>query len=110
MPTTLEKLSALQNYRTRYEIVAECGNKRLLIGYSPRVSRCGLLAAMQNVGPAIIQHLAIGDGDTISWHTKPRIHCLTSGWLIGFTGRTQRDAILAGELPFIGANAMETEC
>ena|ERR1044072_9784657 len=95
------RLIGIKNYHTRYEIVAERDSDRLLIGYTPRKSRHGLLAAMQHVGQAIIERLNVGENDEITWQTKPYIHAITSGWRIGFSGRTERDAILSGELPFV---------
>lgn len=87
---------------TRYEITATHPDGRaFLVGYTPRLSRPGLLAAMQNVGNAIVEKLAIGDDDALTFGTKPRPHAKTTGWMIGFTGRTQRDAKQSGELPFI---------
>ena len=100
--TTTEKLAAIKNHPTRYEIVAEhAEGKRYLVGYTARKSRYGLLRAMQNVGNALIEQCQIGESDKISWHTRPHPHCFTSGWCIGFTGRTQRDTILTGEPPYV---------
>ncbi len=103
--TRTEKLALLHNRRTTYEITAtKDGEPSILIGYSPRLSRIGLLRAMQHVGARMIERLAIGDSDETAWHTKPHVHCtFTNGWTVGFTGRTHRDAIMSEELPFIGA-------
>lgn len=87
---------------TRYEITATAeGKQTFLIGYTPRLSRPGLLDAMRKHGDAIIAKLGIGDADEITWASKPRPHALTSGWKIGFTGRTQNEARTLGEHPFI---------
>lgn len=78
---------------TRYEIAAKHPDGRaFLVAYTPRVSRPGLLAAMRQRGEAIVAKLAIGESDIMTWHTKPRVHCECSGWIIGFTGRTQLEA------------------
>lgn len=88
---------------TRYEIVATHQDGRAyLIGYTPRLSRQGLLTAMQKHGPAIIAKLAIGATDQMDFATKPRVHAKCAGWTIGFTGRTQRDA-QTSQLPFVAA-------
>lgn len=87
---------------TRYEITAEAeGRPTFLIGYTPRLSRLGLLDAMRKHGGAVIAKLGIGDADEITWHTQPRPHATTAGWRIGFTGRTQAEARTLGEHPFI---------
>jgi len=89
---------------TRYEIaVRDNGRPLYLIGYSPRLSRRGLLDAMRKVGPAIIDRLGITDQDVVTWATKPRPYCQMGGWWIGFTGRTQNEANNVGKLPWIGA-------
>ena len=77
---------------TRYEITACKDDVTYLIGYTPRISRMGLLTVMQSHGPAIIEKLGIGNNDAISFACKPRIHAKMDGWTIGFTGRTQREA------------------
>lgn len=86
---------------TRYEIIASKGNRSYLIGYTPRVSRSGLLAVMQRHGPDIIRVIDIKEEDEIRWYTSPRVHAEVAGWFIGFTGRTQKEAQQAGEVEFI---------
>jgi hypothetical protein len=96
----------MKTYRlTRYEIAARHPDGRaLLIGYTPRNSRPGLLAAMRRVDTSLIDRLAISDTDSLIWHTKPRPHCvLRDEWTIGFTGRTQVEACNTGELMFVAA-------
>ena len=88
---------------TRYEITATHQDGRTwLVGYTPRYSRAGLLNAMRKVGADLVDRLAIGDSDTMAWGTKPRPYCMTSGWLIAFSGRTQLDARMQGPHRFIG--------
>jgi hypothetical protein len=100
----IAKLERCRNYATRYEITARHPDGRtFLVCYTPRVSRTGLQLAMQNVGDRLVAALPVGENDEMTWHTQPRAHCKTSGWEIGFTGRTQRDAIMSGEMPFIAA-------
>jgi hypothetical protein len=100
----IAKLERCRNYATRYEITARHPDGRaFLVCYTPRVSRPGLLKAIQHVGRHILEKLTVGENDVMTWHTKPHVHCRTSGWEIGFTGRTQRDAIMSGEMPFIAA-------
>jgi hypothetical protein len=89
---------------TRYEIVAtHTDGRQWLIGYSPRVSRIGLLRAMQRVGPQMIERLGITDDGVVTWGTRPWAHCFMDGWRIGFTERTQRDCHMSGALPFVAA-------
>jgi hypothetical protein len=78
---------------TRYEITARHAKTGLtfLIGYSPRVSRRGLIDAMQKFGDEIVRLLDIGPRDQMTFHTKPGPHCIVGEWCIGFTGHTQRE-------------------
>ena len=88
---------------TRYEIIAyhAATGRKLLVGYTPRLSRPGLIAAMRNVGDSLIEKLPILEADEMAFGTQPRPHATIPGWWIGFSGRTQRDAKTLGELPFI---------
>jgi predicted transcriptional regulator of viral defense system len=94
----LAQLAAIQNFRTRYEIAAWHADGRRLpeIAFAARLSRSGLLAAMRNRGDWLVETLAIGEHDQITFGTKPRPHAtLGNGWTVGFTGRTQRECITA---------------
>ncbi len=97
----VEKLIRLQNYRTHYEavVVHHNGEKRLL-AYSGRKPRHGLLAAAQQRGAAVIAFLGLSETDQMSWLKDELVLCVT-GNVIRWSGRTQRDAIMEGELPYI---------
>ena len=89
---------------TRYEITARHPDGRTyLVGYTPRKSRPGLLVAMRKFGAEIIDKLAVAEDDEITWATAPTPRAFTGDWIIAFTGRTQRDARMEGEHPFIAA-------
>lgn len=84
------------NRATRYEVVAtKPGHPDVVVGYTARNSRPGLVALLRGRGPEIIDHCAIGDTDLISLRTQPRVHATVAGWVIGFTGRTEREAFYA---------------
>lgn len=88
-------------YRTAYEITAVKGSQTYLIAYAQRLSRAGLLKAMQARGETIITKLGIGRDDTITFHCQPRVHAVMDGWTIGFTGRTMKEAVRSPH-PYIG--------
>lgn len=96
-----QKLAWIKNYKTRYEVemVATDGRK-WLVQYTSQKSRTGLLAAIRKVGESI---LAVG-GASLPDHFKLTT-CQAvefgNGWIIRFSGRTQREAYLGGELPFV---------
>lgn len=84
----------ITNYRTRYEIAARHPDGRAyLVSYSPRISRHGLLKALQHRGATLIAKLDIGETDQIKFGVaNKRAFAETAGWWIGFTGRTQLEA------------------
>lgn len=87
---------------TRYEVAAKSPTgESFLLGYTPRVSRQGLLIVMQRHGEKIIAALHIGEKDQISFGTQPRPFATVAGWRLEFTGRTQRDAVHTEELPVL---------
>lgn len=102
--TKLEKLERLHNRPTRYELVAERGETRILICYSARLERA-------IIGQICFDHVVnlarlIGQSpeSLVIEFLKPVSRgAMVSGWNVRFTGRTQRDAISTeSELPFIG--------
>lgn len=95
---------------TRYEITARHPDGRtFLIGYTPRVSRPGLRAAMQKHGSTIVLRLPVLPDDQMTFATLPRIHAKCSGWTIGFTGRTEVQSRQEGEHEFIAAEPQGRE-
>jgi hypothetical protein len=96
---------------TRYEIIAkhEQTGKIWLIGYTPRKSRPGMLAAMRNVGDAMIAKLELTDETAMSWSRRCNRFaagvnpcCHVGQWHVFFSGHTQRDC-RGCEHPFIAA-------
>lgn len=91
---------------TRYEITATHPDGRaFLVAYTPRLSRPGLLKAIEVRTADVIAKLGVAAGDKLDVHLRPRIHATVDQWRIGFTGRTQHEAKIAGELPFIAGRA-----
>jgi len=105
-PTKLEKLTRLKNYGTRYEVsVTFPDGHEMLIGYTMQRSKFGLLAAMRKQGPAILARIPgnLEDDNSLNY-SKTAGFTLGHGTRINFTGHTQRDAIIRGELPFVGVD------
>lgn len=103
---TQEKLAALHNRATRYEVVAikqePIGETRVLIGYTARHSRHGLLAACRQRGEVMIKALGLNDTSMLFPAKRAADGFDIDKWSIRFSGRTQRDAILEGELQYVG--------
>jgi len=95
--TQIARLNRLKRYSTRYELIAtHPDGRKVLVGYT-RKGRDGMLSMMRKNGEAWVKfsgcediHFArrVGDGAT------------SGEWTINFSGRTQREAIMEGELPF----------
>lgn len=97
-PELTAKLARLQNHHTRYEIVATNGPDKILVGYSARKGRRGLLGMVRLHAEAWMSFT--GDNG-LNFAKRAADGAMMGKWKINFSGRTQRDAILAGELPFI---------
>lgn len=84
----------LPRYATRYEVAATHPElPTVVVGFTRRQSKAGLLAVMRSRGGEIIEHCQIGETDEIEFKTKPRPHARAGLWKIGFTGRTEREAL-----------------
>jgi len=98
MLTTQQKLDRLKNYRTRYELIASHPDgRKLLIRYTARQGRRGLLDALTMDAARVCQVLG---ADDIHWGKRAADGGHMGEWTVKFSGRTQREAILGGELPF----------
>jgi hypothetical protein len=101
-PEQVRKLERIKFHPTRYEIeLVKPDGTAMLVCYSSRRSISGLLRAMRDRWAQIVRAGNIsGIGYRIG---KARAYSFENGVVIRFSGRTQRDAIMRGELPFIGA-------
>jgi hypothetical protein len=98
--TATDRLEALAHYATRYEVVLTNGTKSFLLGYTARHSRAGLVDVLIARGPAVAARVGMSDEHFINFKTWkwPGLD-VSNGWLVRFSRRTQREAIVAGELP-----------
>lgn len=94
--TQEQKLARLHNRPTGYEVAAIKGETRILVAYCQRHSFSGLRNAVYNRAEKVVALT----GKTEFQSRKGDM--LLGDWTIRFTGRTQRDAILEGELPYVG--------
>jgi TnpA family transposase len=100
MTTTMEaKLARLKNYATRYELAMTRGSESYLVTYATSRSRGTIFKAVARFGPKVV---ALTGDEELHFARKSADGATTGEWTIRYTGRTQRDAILGGELPFIG--------
>ncbi len=104
--TKMEKLERLHNRSTRYEVaMIQPSGERILIGYTSRKSRHGLLERLRTQGPQIIAFLGLDDNAAMVPGKNAAAGFRIGETVFRFTGRTQRDAIMENELRFIGAAA-----
>jgi hypothetical protein len=104
--TIQEKLERLHNRPTRYELIAERGETRILIAYCMRTGRHSILSACRQHGAALISFMGITDQDMITFPKPARLGAKIGDWRVHFSGRTQRESIQS-ELPWIGNLAQE---
>lgn len=97
-PELTAKLARLKNFHTRYEIVATKDGQKILAGYTARRGRRGLLGMLSMHAAA---WTALTGDNAIQFAKRTADGGTMGGWKINFSGRTQREAILGGELPFI---------
>ncbi len=103
--TVYENLQRLHRQPTRYELIAERGDQRILIAYSMRTGRHSMMESVRKHGQALIDFMGITDKHLLVF-LKPaklgaHIGPAENPWTIRFTGRTQREAVQS-ELPWIG--------
>lgn len=97
---TARRLERLRHYHTRYEVVITNGRDTYLLWFSERGRTIkDLWNAIHKRAPHLLQLLqnpnqrATQDGHTIRLDG--------TDWIVKASGRTQREAILGGEHPFI---------
>lgn len=94
------KLEALKHYATRYELVLtnlDSGEKRRLC-YTGKKNRVGLFSAIRNNGPELVAFCGSED-----FKMTGKASASIGRWSVAFSGRTQREAIIAGELAWFAA-------
>jgi hypothetical protein len=94
---TEEKLARLKNRSTRYESVLTNGtDRKFLVLYTAQHSHRGLIAAIRQRYDAILAKT----GGELPHAAKAGQKFTGNEWLCSFSGRTQREAIIEGQLPF----------
>jgi hypothetical protein len=103
-PDQIRKLERIKFHSTRYEIeLVKPDGTAMLVCYSSRRSISGLIRAIRDRWAPIVRAGNIPEGAIGYRIGSARAYNFENGTIIRFSGRTQRDAIMRGELPFIGA-------
>ena len=103
------KLAALTNRATSYELVlTHPDGRRVLLCYSGRKSHAGLVAVVRSRADAVAVFLGLSLEKPFGYvreKGKTMIR-FPGGGTLDWSGRTKRDAIMGGELPFVAAPAL----
>lgn len=103
MTALQQRLKSLKYHATKYEIVAtHKDGRKVLVGYTPRKGRQGLWAMVAKNATAWI---AFSGEGSLTFAKRAADGATAGDWNINFSGRTQRDAIINGELPFFAKEA-----
>ena len=100
----IAKLARIKNYHSRYEIVLTDGTQKFLVLYTSRRSKRGLYAAANQRREALASITGEDGYWVVNGKTSPQMG--DGDWRIFFSGRTQRECILDGELPFASAKSL----
>ena len=96
----LARLEQIARYATRYEVTAQRDNgERVLIGYTSRRSRHGLLRLLRIHAEQVITLTGCTEDTMMTAGKRASDGFRINDWALRFTGRTQRQAIIEGELP-----------
>lgn len=102
----LRKLGRIQHYATRYEVeLAFPNGDRKLVCYTDSRSLSGFLSMIRKRWAPIVKAVGVADDAEAHRIGKAKAYRFENGVIIRMSGRTQRDAIMSGELPFIGGAA-----
>lgn len=96
--TKQEQLARIARYSTKYELAAtnNTTGEKVLVGYT-RKGRNGLFASITRHADAAVRFFGC---EAITFAKRAADGATMGEWSIKFSGRTQRDAIIEGELPF----------
>jgi hypothetical protein len=104
MDATLQRrLERLKYYATRYELIAQNGNRRILVCYTSQTSRSGILSALRERAQDMAR---LTGADSVEFAPRAKDGATMGDWTIRLSGRTQREAFIAGELPYVVSGRM----
>ena len=97
--TQIKKLARLYNRRTMYELAAiHTDGRRVLIAYSDGKGRRDVWNCCHNRATAVV---ALTGSEIFDFGKRAADGAVIGEWSIRFTGRTEREAIMEGELAYV---------
>lgn len=101
MTETLErKLERLYNRRTAYELVISNGAITYLLCYAEARTRKGIFLAVNHRCEKLVPLTGVSH---IDFAKRVADGAMMGTWSIRFSGRTQREAYIGGELTYVGS-------
>lgn len=104
-----ERLLALANSRTSYEIVlaGPRDDQRMLLNYTQKRTRQSLVRNIRMMAGSVLKVTGLAaDAEFKVLGCTPNWLCeLPEGWTVRFSGRTKRECIVSGELQTVDAAA-----
>ena len=95
----VNKLEKLRRHSTRYELIAQFPDGKVILAGYTKFGKMNILDMLRNHNEFWLQFLS--EDDKVVFAKNGRSVQLGS-IRVSFSGRTQRQAILEGELPFLG--------
>jgi hypothetical protein len=104
-PEQIRKLDRIQGRRTLYEMaVIRADGAKALVCYTSPPSRRFMWDVICKRSDKILAFSgAAQNGERMAFLGKAKEVKIGNGAIIRLTGRTQRDAIIEGELPYVGS-------
>lgn len=94
------RLHALRNRRALYELaLTHPDGRRVLLAYTDGKSRTAVLKAIRRRGPAVV---SLTGSESVTFARKAADGATIGEWSVNHTGRTEREAITDGPLPYVG--------
>jgi hypothetical protein len=95
-----QRLQRIANRSSLYELViTHPDGRRYLLAYCGRKSRAGIYAACAGRASHLLE---LTGSESITWGDNAAAGGTMGDWQIRFSGRTQRECYISGELPYIG--------
>ena len=98
-PEQIRRIERLKHYSTKYEaVMSHTDGRKMLFCYAPK-SRASLLRYLDKHATVLV---GVAQADRV-YPGEQRGEAFRLGqWAVAFTGRTQRECIQDGELPWWG--------
>lgn len=100
----IAKLARIARYSTKYEVIVEhpTDPRRMRLPYIGSTGQRALVQSVRAIGQKVCDTLDLSPSDLMTGHGSGRNATLSlGGWTVRFSGRTQREAIIGGELPSV---------